>query len=74
MKQNLGTILIIAGLVVTLLALFICSLSLLISGMTNRTPTVILEHPVRSFLIGLLNFLCSAADLQGCWRNWAAGG
>ena len=72
MEQTLGTILIIAGLVVTLVALFIV-LSLLISGMTNRTRTVILEHPVRSFLIGLLNFLCSAAvagllaQLGGWW-------
>lgn len=72
MDQVFETILIIAGLVVTLVALFIV-LSLLISGMANRTRKVIVEHPVRSFLIGLLNFLCSAAvtgllaQLGGWW-------
>lgn len=72
MEQTLATILVIAGLVISLVALFIV-LSLLISGMAKRTRTVIEEHPVRSFLIGLLNFLCSAAvagllaQLGGWW-------
>jgi hypothetical protein len=72
MDQVFETILIIAGLVVTLVALFIV-LSLLISGVANRTRTALLEHPVRSFLIGLLNFLCSIAvagllaQLGGWW-------
>lgn len=72
MEQVFETILIITGVVISLVALFIV-LSLLISGVANRTRTVILEHPVRSFLIGLLNFVCSAAvagllsQLGGWW-------
>ncbi len=72
MDQVFETILIITGLVVTLVALFIV-LSLLVSGVANRTRTAVLEHPVRSFLIGLLNFLCSTAvagllaQLGGWW-------
>ncbi len=72
MEQVFETVLIIIGVVVSLVALFIV-LSLLITGVANRTRTVILEHPVRSFLIGLLNFLISAAvtglliQLGGWW-------
>jgi hypothetical protein len=60
MEQAIGNILIITGGVVTLVALFTV-LSLLISGTTDRIRTVMLEHPVRSFLVGLVNFLFSAA-------------
>lgn len=72
MEQTFGTILIIIGGVVTLVALFTV-LSLLISGVANQTRTVMLEHPVRSFLVGLLNFMFSAAvtgllaQLGGRW-------
>ncbi len=60
MEQTLGMILLIIGVVVTLVALFTV-LSLLIPGTADRIRTVMLEHPVRSFLVGLVNFLFSAA-------------
>jgi hypothetical protein len=72
MEQVFETVLIIIGVVVSLVALFIV-LSLLISGVANRTRTIVLEHPVRSLLIGLVNFLCSVAvtgllaQLGGWW-------
>lgn len=60
MEQTLGTILIIIGSVVTLVTLFTV-LSLLIPGTADRIRTVMLEHPTRSFLVGLVNFFFSAA-------------
>ncbi len=74
MTQTFGTILIIIGGCVTLVALFTV-LSLLIPRAAERTRTVLLEHPVRSFLIGLVNFLFSAAvagvlaQLGGAWAS-----
>jgi hypothetical protein len=60
MEQTLGMILIIIGGVVTLVALFTV-LSLLIPRTADRIRTVMLEHPMRSFLVGLVNFFFSAA-------------
>ncbi len=86
MEQTFGFIFIIIGGVVTLVALFTV-LSLLIPGTADRIRTVMLEHPVRSFLVGLVNFFFSAAvaglflvglvnfffsaALPDCWLNWS---
>ncbi len=60
MEQTFGTILIIIGGGITLVALFTV-LSLLFPGTADRVRTVLLAHPVRSFLVGLVNFFFPVA-------------
>lgn len=60
MEQTLGTILFILGGGTTLVVL-LTVLSLLIPGTVDRTRVVMMEHPLRSFLLGLVNLIFSAA-------------